>query len=299
MTLDHRTLEGRLVWLAFGLAAFYWVIETLADFLLFGRQNLLELFFPLDDPEELWMRFLFLILFVTFGLYARSAVMKLRRAENNMKQSFLKLEQGLEGTIQAMAMTVEIRDPYTAGHQQRVAGLACAIAQEMGLSEEKVTAIRLAAAVHDIGKISVPAEILSRPGRLGEVEFKLIQAHPTVAYDILSSIDFPWPIADIVLQHHEKLDGSGYPLGLKGEGILVEARILSVADVVEAMSSHRPYRPALGVEKAIEEITENKATLYDATCVDACLKVFAVRRFEFREGVGQSFPIDANLTSRT
>jgi PAS domain S-box-containing protein/putative nucleotidyltransferase with HDIG domain len=192
-----------------------------------------------------------------------------------------KLQRALEDTIQAIGLTTETRDPYTAGHQRRVTQLACAVAKKMGLSEEQVESIRVAGLVHDIGKMSVPAEILSKPSRLTEIEFGLIKAHPQVAYDILATIKFPWPVAQIVLQHHERMDGSGYPKGLKGEEIMLEARILAVADVVEAMSSHRPYRPALGIDKALEEIEKRKGTLYDPKVVDACLKLFAEDRFKF------------------
>jgi putative nucleotidyltransferase with HDIG domain len=189
--------------------------------------------------------------------------------ENSMRR-FLK---SLEGAIQAIALTVEMRDPYTAGHQARVADLAGAIAKEMGLPTEQGLVIHMAGSLHDIGKISVPAEILAKPAALTDNEFALIRAHPRVGYDILKNIDFPWPIAQIVLQHHERLDGSGYPQGLHGEAILLEARIIGVADVVEAMSSHRPFRPAHNIKKALEEIQKNSGILYDGTVVEACLKV--------------------------
>jgi putative nucleotidyltransferase with HDIG domain len=187
----------------------------------------------------------------------------------------------MEGTIQAMALVTEMRDPYTAGHQRRVATLSSAIAMEMGLSGEEIDGIYLAGVVHDIGKIYVPAEILSKPGRLTEIEFHLIKVHPQVGFDILKTIEFPWPIAQIVLQHHEKMNGSGYPSGISGGDILLGARILSVADVVEAISSHRPYRPALGVEKALREISSNRGTLFDAHVVDACIRLFIEKGFQF------------------
>ena len=207
----------------------------------------------------------------------------LGRDVTEQKQAQEKLQKALEGTIQAVGMTTEQRDPYTAGHQRRVTQLACAIAREMGLSEEQVESIRIAGLMHDIGKMSIPAEILSKPSKLSDMEFRLIQDHPQVAYDILKTIEFPWPIAQIVLQHHERMDGSGYPQGLKGEEIVQEARILAVADVVEAMASHRPYRPAHGIEKALEEISRNQGTLYDSDVANACLRLFAEERFEFQE----------------
>jgi putative nucleotidyltransferase with HDIG domain len=178
-------------------------------------------------------------------------------------------------------LTVERRDPYTAGHQHRVANLAAAIANEIGLSEEQIDGVRMASVIHDLGKIHVPAEILSRPGRLTENEFSIIKTHPQTGYDILKTEEFPWPVAQIVLQHHERMDGSGYPSSLSGEEILLEARILAVADVVEAMASHRPYRPALGIDKALEEISKNKGVLYDAKVADACLRLFTEKGFKF------------------
>ena len=184
------------------------------------------------------------------------------------------LRKTLDDTIRVVGMTVEMRDPYTGRHQERVARLACAIAREMRLPDEQIDGIRAAGLVHDIGKIAVPAEILAKPARLNPLEYSLIQTHPQRAYDILERIDFPWPIAEIVLQHHERMDGSGYPRGLKGDEILLEARIIAVADVVEAMASHRPYRPARGIDAALEEIKKNKGRLYDPDVVDACLAVF-------------------------
>lgn len=190
------------------------------------------------------------------------------------QQQILQLQQNLEDTVRAIATMVEMRDPYTAGHQARVADLASALARKIGLPEAQVHGIHLAGMVHDLGKIRIPAEILSNPGRLNEIEFSLIKMHPRAGYDILKGINFPWPIAQIVLQHHERLDGSGYPQGLKGDEILPEARILSIADIVEAMSSHRPYRPGLGIEAALNEITHGRGTHYDPQVVDACLSLF-------------------------
>ncbi len=181
----------------------------------------------------------------------------------------------LEGSIEAIAMTLEMRDPYTAGHQQRVARLACAIAKEIKMPQLQIDGLRIAGLIHDLGKVTVPAEILSKPSKLTETEFSIIKNHPRVAYDILKKIDFPWPVADIVLQHHEYLDGSGYPQGLKGEDILLEARILTVADIVEAMASHRPYRPALGIDRALDEVKFGKGRKFDPAVVEACLKLFA------------------------
>ena len=205
-----------------------------------------------------------------------------RRAEREIQESFARLRKALGGIIQAMSLTVEKRDPYTAGHQRRVADLARAIATEMDLPAERVNGIRLAGVIHDVGKISVPADILSKPGRLTEHEFGIIKDHPQVGYDILKGIEFPWPIADIVHQHHERMDGSGYPKALAGEQILLDSRIMAVSDVVEAMSSHRPYRPALGKEAALEEIAAKSGACYDPDVVSACLRVFRDKGFEYR-----------------
>jgi putative two-component system response regulator len=192
-----------------------------------------------------------------------------------------RLKEALGGTVAAMGALVEMRDPYTAGHEKRTAELVIAIGRLLGLHEDEIEMLDLTARMHDIGQIAVPAEILTRPGRLSQNEFTLIKAHPQVAYDILAPIDFGMPVAEVILQHHERLDGSGYPLGLKGDEILLGARVLAVADVVEAMSSHRPYRAALGVEAALAEISAGAGALYDARVVDACCEVFeAGFRFE-------------------
>ena len=192
-----------------------------------------------------------------------------------LKKSTDKIKTNIEGTIHAMAMTVEMRDPYTAGHQRQVADLASAIAVKMGIPREQRDSIHLAGTIHDIGKMQVPTEILSKCGKLTELEFDMIKTHSQAGYDILKTIEFQWPIAEFVLQHHERMDGSGYPSGLKGESILIEARILSVADVVDAIVPHRPYRPALGIEKAQEEIFDNRGIVYDSDVVDACLSIIS------------------------
>ncbi|WP_455380612.1 HD domain-containing phosphohydrolase [Acidihalobacter prosperus] len=200
------------------------------------------------------------------------------------KQRFTeRLQSNMEETIQAVAAVVELRDAYTAGHQRRVADLAAEIASEMGLPKNQVHGIHLAGIVHDIGKIRIPAEILTKPARLSQLEFSFVRTHAQAGYDILKNIAFPWPIAQTVYQHHERLNGSGYPLGLSGENILLEARILSVADVVESMSSHRPYRSGLGIEKALDEIRKNKGVLYDSAVVDACVKLFSNGKYQFKD----------------
>jgi len=191
------------------------------------------------------------------------------------------LKASLVGTIVAISKAVGARDPYTAGHQQRVARLARCIAQEMNLDSDRIDGLRMGATIHDIGKIQLPAEILSKPTKLTETEFKLIKTHAQVGYDILKDIEFPWPIADIAHQHHERLDGTGYPQGLKGEEICLEARIVAVADVVEAISSHRPYRASLGIDAALEEIETHRGKWYEPAVVDACLKLIREKKFSF------------------
>jgi len=197
------------------------------------------------------------------------------------KQAEERLKKTMDAAIDTMSRIIEAKDPYTSGHQHRVCQLAVPLARELGLSPDKIEGIRIASLIHDIGKIGLPAEILSKPTKLADIEFSLIKGHSQTGYDILRSIDFFYPIAQIVLQHHERLNGSGYPNNLKGDKILLEARILGVADVVEAMSSHRPYRPALGIDKALEEISKNKTILYDPKVVDKCLALFKEKGFKF------------------
>lgn len=204
-----------------------------------------------------------------------------RKSEQELKQTYQRLKKTMNATIDTMSKIIEAKDPYTSNHQQRVCQLAVPLAQELGLSKDKVEGIRIASLIHDIGKIGLPTEILSKPTTLTDVEFSLIKGHSQIGYDILKSIDFSYPIAQIVLQHHERLDGSGYPNKLKGDEIILEAKIIGVADIVEAMSSHRPYRPALGVDKALEEISKNRGILYDPEIVDACIRLFKEKGFKF------------------
>ncbi len=205
-----------------------------------------------------------------------------KESPRQVEQACHKLQKMFEEAIQMITLMVEMRDCHTAGHQQRVAQLAGAMAEELHFSDDQVWRMRMAGLLHDIGKIVVPIEILGKPGRLNEIELAIVRTHPRVGYEMLKQIDFAAPIADAVLQHHERMDGSGYPSGLGGEDILLEARILGVADVVEAMCSHRPYRPALGVDKALMEITAHKGTLFDNSVVDACLSLFRQTGFSFQ-----------------
>src|SRR5665648_331080 len=206
---------------------------------------------------------------------------KLDKQTHDLQGRVKELKRAMDATIETMSKIVEAKEPYTAGHQQRVSQLATAIAKELNLSQDKVEGIRIASLIHDIWKIGLPTEILSKPIKLSDIEFSLIKEHSQIGYNILKSIDFSYPVAQIVLQHHERLNGSGYPLGLKGKDILPETKIIALADVVEAMSSHRPYRPALGIDKALEEISQNRDILYDPEVVDACLKLFKEKKYNF------------------
>jgi PAS domain S-box-containing protein/putative nucleotidyltransferase with HDIG domain len=201
--------------------------------------------------------------------------------DEERSESFKRTKETLDATVNSIAMIVETRDPYTTGHQLRVSHLARDIATEMGLTLDQKEFIGTAAIIHDIGKLSIPSEILSKPTKLTTLEFELIKTHSQSGYNILKDINFPWPVATVILQHHERMNGSGYPNKLKGKDILLEARIVAVADVVEAISSHRPYRPTLGINFALDEITKNRVILYDANVVDACLRLFLKKNYTF------------------
>jgi putative nucleotidyltransferase with HDIG domain len=200
------------------------------------------------------------------------------QAALRLKEGLTKLRQTMDATVQCMSVAIEMRDPYTAGHQRRVADIACAIAREMGFEEEEVYGLRVAASMHDLGKIAIPAEILTKPGELSDLEQQVVRTHVTSGYEIIKNLDFQWPIAEVVLQHHERMDGSGYPKGLRGEEIKLEARIVAVADVLETMATHRPYRAAKGQPAALAEITGNRGTLFDSRVVDACVSLDAKKR---------------------
>ena len=217
------------------------------------------------------------------------------RAVSELRENLCKFQTAMEGFVQAISLAVEIRDPYTAGHQCRVTDLTCAIADELNLKAETKYGLRMASVIHDLGKITVPAEILNRPGPLSDLEYGIIKNHVQAGYDILRKIDFPWPLAEIILQHHERMDGSGYPRGLLDKEILVEAKILAVADVFETITSHRPYRPSLGMNKAVKEISENSGVLYDARVAEACIDIFINKKFKFEEKRGPFHRVDTQM----
>jgi len=214
------------------------------------------------------------------NIYGRD-ITERKKAQEDLEKSYINLQKTLNDVINTLASIIETKDPYTSGHQKRVAALSISISEEMGLDKDRIEAIGTAAMIHDIGKINIPASILARPGKISDIEYDMIKTHSQVGYNIVRRIEFPFPIADIILQHHERLDGSGYPEGLKGNDIVLEAKILAVADVVEAMSSYRPYRPALGMDKAIREIKKGKGKLYDGEVVEACIKVITKKGFKF------------------
>lgn len=222
-----------------------------------------------------------LILRLRRVLRERTNIRERNRAEEDLRDSFKKLRTAMESIVEALVLAIEKKDPYTSGHQKRVATLAGAIAREMDLSQDQIDGVRMAAMIHDIGKNAIPGQILSKPAELTKLEMGMIKEHPQIGYDILKGIEFPWPVAQMVLQHHERIDGSGYPQGLLGDAIYLGAKILGVADVVEAMASHRPYRASLGLDKAMEEISKNSGILYDLDVVDAGLRLFREKGFEF------------------
>jgi response regulator RpfG family c-di-GMP phosphodiesterase len=224
---------------------------------------------------------------VKVSLRIKKAEDKLRSEKDILEEMVQKRTEKIKRVQENMMLTIAriigTKDPYIAGHHERVSQLAVAIAREMLISEEQIEGIRVTSMVHDLGKINVPAEILSKPGLLTDIEFSLIKQHTTTGYEILKTIDYPWPIAEIVLQHHENINGTGYPYGLKDGDVLIEAQIIRVADVVEAMSSHRPYRAALGLEAAIEELLKGRGERYNQEAVDVCIKIFKEGKFKFKE----------------
>ncbi|MFH1148084.1 MAG: HD domain-containing phosphohydrolase, partial [Pseudomonadota bacterium] len=265
-----RDMKQRIPAVPIVIITAYAEVASAVEFLKMGVYDYVTK--PIDNND--------LVFTIKRALEKQDLVQEVKHLKEERRQSVERLLKAAQDTVHAMASAVETRDPYTAGHQTRSTDLACAIATEMELPSEKIEGIRMAGSIHDIGKLSIPAEILSKPTKLSEIEFSLIKEHARQGYEILRNVESPWPLAEMVYQHHERMDGSGYPRNLKGDEIIMEARILAVADVVESMASHRPYRPSLGIDAALNEIERNRGIFYDDAVVDACLRLFREKGFK-------------------
>ena len=274
-----KSLSVSIFWVSLVLGAVFWIIDSILTVITSTDSSFFSTLIGIDT-RGFWQRLIVLCFLLIFASHVQYTAKKRREAEEKLEQTLEILKRAVGTTIQVLVCAVESRDPYTAGHQSRSANLASAIATEMGLDQDKIEGIHMAGIVHDIGKITIPAEILIKPTKLTNLEFSLIKQHSLSGYEMLKNVESPWSLAEIVYQHHERMNGSGYPRNLKGDEILLESRIMVVADVVEAMASHRPYRPALGIEAALEEIEKNKGILYDDAVVDACLKLFREKGYQ-------------------
>ena len=282
---SRKEVVGSLVSDVWGQEVFEQKIKNYLDRCLNGEEIATETWFDMPDEGKQCFEINYTPYHdsngaITHAIMVAHNITNRKIAERELDKSYQKLKKALEETVHALSALVEMRDPYTAGHQKRVAMIARAIAQEIGLPEDCTQSIWVGSLIHDVGKIRVPSDILSKPGRITKAEFELIKEHPQTGYEVLSKIEFPWSVADIVLQHHERMNGSGYPQGLKGKGILLESRIVGVADVVESMTYHRPYREAPGLDAALDEIRKNKGILYDPEVVDACIRIFLEKGFK-------------------
>jgi putative nucleotidyltransferase with HDIG domain len=274
-----KSLSVSIFWVSLVLGAVFWIIDSILTVITSTDSSFFSTLIGIDT-RGFWQRLIVLCFLLIFASHVQYTAKKRREAEEKLEQTLEILKRAVGTTIQILVYALESRDPYTAGHQSRSANLASAIATEMGLDQDKIEGIHMAGIVHDIGKITIPAEILIKPTKLTNLEFSLIKQHSRNGYEMLKNVESPWSLAEIVYQHHERMDGSGYPRNLKGDEILLESRIMVVADVVEAMASHRPYRPALGIEAALEEIEKNKGILYDDAVVDACLILFREKGYQ-------------------
>ena len=274
-----KNISESIFWVSLGLGIVFWIVDAILTVLSSSGFSFLQTLIGIET-RNIWPRLIVFCLLIIFASHVQYTTKKRREAEEQLQETLDRLKRAVGTTIQALESALESRDPYTAGHQSRSANLACAIAAEMGLSHDKIEGIHMAGIIHDIGKLSIPAEILTKPSKLTQIEYSLIKEHSRSGYDMLKDVESPWPLAQIVQQHHERMNGTGYPANLKGAEILIEARVLAVSDVVEAMASHRPYRPALGVEAALEEIEKNKGILYDDAVTDACLKLFREKNYQ-------------------
>jgi putative nucleotidyltransferase with HDIG domain len=274
-----KSLSVSIFWVSLVLGAVFWIIDSILTVITSTDSSFFSTLIGLDT-RGFWQRLIVLCFLLIFASHVQYTAKKRREAEEKLEQTLEILKRAVGTTIQILVYALESRDPYTAGHQSRSANLASAIATEMGLDQDKIEGIHMAGIVHDIGKITIPSEILIKPTKLTNIEFSLIKQHSLNGYEMLKNVESPWSLAEIVYQHHERMNGSGYPRNLKGDEILLESRIMVVADVVEAMASHRPYRPALGIEAALEEIEKNKGILYDDAVVDACLILFREKGYQ-------------------
>ena len=277
----QKSLPESLFWISLVMGVVFWLVDTFLTIINSNDSSFLHTLIGVDT-RAFWQRLIVLCFFVMFASHVQYTAKKRREEEVKLQQALDNLRKAIGTTIQVMVSVIEMRDPYTAGHQRKSADIARAIATEMGLPHDTIEGIRMAGIIHDIGKLSIPAEILSKPSSLIQLEFSLIKEHARSGYEMLKNVESPWPLAEIVYQHHERMNGSGYPRNLKGDEILMESRILAVADVVEAMASHRPYRPTLGLEAALEEIEKNKGILYDNDVVDACLRLFREKGYQLK-----------------
>jgi len=276
-----KNLPESMFWITLVLGVIFLIVDTVLTVITSTDSSFLHTLIGVDT-RAFWQRLIVLCFFVMFASHVQYTVKKQREEEVKLQQALDNIRKAIRTTIQVMVAALEMRDPYTAGHQSRCADLARVIATEMGLDQDKIEGIRMAGIIHDIGKLSIPAEILSKPTKLTNIEFSLIKEHSRIGYEMLKDVESPWPLAEIVYQHHERMNGIGYPKNLKGDEILMESRILAVADVVEAMASHRPYRPALGIEAALEEIEKNKGILYDNTVANTCLRLFRDKGYQLK-----------------
>ena len=276
-----KSLSVSIFWVSLVLGAVFWIIDSILTIITSTDSSFFSTLIGIDT-RGFWQRLIVLCFLLIFASHVQYTAKKRREAEEKLEQTLESLKRAVGTTIQILVYALESRDPYTTGHQSRSANLASAIATEMGLDQDKIEGIHMAGIVHDIGKITIPSEILIKPTKLTNIEFSLIKQHSLNGYEMLKNVESPWSLAEIVYQHHERMNGSGYPRNLKGDEILLESRIMVVADVVEAMASHRPYRPALGIEAALEEIEKNKGILYDDTVAEACLRLFREKGYQLK-----------------
>jgi putative nucleotidyltransferase with HDIG domain len=276
---EKGSIFESIFWISLGLGIAFWIIDAILTVLSSSGFSFLQTLIGVET-KDIWPRLVVFCLLAIFASHVQFTAKKRREMEAKLEETLESLKRAVGTTIQALESALESRDPYTAGHQSRAANLACAIAAEMGLPKEKIEGIHMAGIIHDIGKLSIPAEILTKPSKLTELEYLLIKEHSRNGYVMVKEIKSPWPLAEIISQHHERINGTGYPDKLTGDKILMEARILAVSDVVEAMASHRPYRASLGIEAALKEIEKNKGVLYDEPAADACLNLFRKKGYK-------------------